>query len=317
MPKYNIKCNVSNNRGKTKTLVLGSIPNVDQIQEHLKKNIPTILKKIIEESIQDLNNFEKKLKEFGISVLRVAPNFIEDTLNVRNYFIVIDQCCYVSKKQKSLEPLLKKINNKIFVPWEGSYCPNIFIDDDYVILDGLEPSVYAFFKEKLKDKRKIITAFNQGHSDGIYTNVKKKLWITNGNVLNFKKYWPTNDVFNLSIDSNNSINRWEDYKEFSSYRNQIQQTKGRYFTYGYDLDETTQSFIEKYMKDWIGYCDETLFDLNFITIDENNVIAIGHHSKVYNTLKEYGITVHPIQFKHRFFWDSGLHCITNEIYRDP
>jgi hypothetical protein len=310
-----MKINVSNNINKTKTIVLGDVANIDEVEKTLKISVPTTVKKILEETKEDLKKIKKKIEEFGITVIKANPIGIEDSLNVRNYFVVIDDCLYISDTVSSLEDLYKKIDNKIILPDRGAYCPNIFISDDYVVLDGLPKNSYYFLRDKLKNKRKIITAFNEGHSDGMYTNLQKKLWITNGNCLDYKKFWPDNDVFELSTTNNGSINSWKEPEEWLNYRKQIKKTKGRYFIYGHNLDETTYDFIDRYLKKWLGYCDETLFDLNFIVIDAHNIIAIGNHSKVYDKLKEYNINVHPVEFRHRWFWDTGLHCLTNELER--
>ena len=78
----------------------------------------------------------------------------------------------------------------------------------------------------------------------------------------------------------------------------------------------TDLFIDQYLKSWVGYCEETLFDINLSVIDSDNVMAISQNSQVYDRLESLGITVHKVPFRHRFFWDGGLHCITNDLVRE-
>ena len=80
-----------------------------------------------------------------------------------------------------------------------------------------------------------------------------------------------------------------------------------------------QFFYEKTVRDWlghwIGYVDETVFDLNVISIDENTVITNGYDAEVYKQLKANGIEGIPFDFRHKYFWDSGLHCVTLDLKR--
>ena len=96
-----------------------------------------------------------------------------------------------------------------------------------------------------------------------------------------------------------------------------QDKNGKFFISGHTMNDEEINFIEKYLKHWVGYAEETLFDINLIVLDPNNVLVISKNSYVYNFLKEKGINVHQVDWRHRFFWDGGLHCITNEIERLP
>ena len=37
---------------------------------------------------------------------------------------------------------------------------------------------------------------------------------------------------------------------------------------------------------------------------------------VVKKLEEYGITPHIFNFRHRYFWDGGIHCITLDLDRE-
>ena len=45
-------------------------------------------------------------------------------------------------------------------------------------------------------------------------------------------------------------------------------------------------------------------------------MAISQNSLVYERLESLGVKVHKVPFRHRFFWDGGLHCITNDLVRE-
>ena len=239
----------------------------------------------------------------------------EDALNVRDGFVVIDDHMYVTEKLDCLKDLYDSVDNKTFVPHRGHYSPNIYINDDYVILDGLKREQYNYWRELLSPKRKIITAFNKGHADGIYCNVADKIWLTNGNVLNYKKYWPNIPVMELSTSNGGNVNHWPPIQE-KFRKDWLKKTNGRYVIYNSDLKDDDVKFIDEHLKTWVGYCEETLFDINLSVVDSNNVIVISQNSEVYDRLESLDIKVHKVPFRHRFFWDGGLHCITNDLVRE-
>ena len=70
------------------------------------------------------------------------------------------------------------------------------------------------------------------------------------------------------------------------------------------------------MDDWVGYVEETVFDVNMLVIDESNVIVNNYNKKAFDAFERYGITPHIINFRHRYFWDGGLHCMTSDISRE-
>jgi glycine amidinotransferase/scyllo-inosamine-4-phosphate amidinotransferase 1 len=74
--------------------------------------------------------------------------------------------------------------------------------------------------------------------------------------------------------------------------------------------------VENWLSHWIGYVDETVFDLNVVSIDENTVITNGHDIRIEKELKKYGVEMIPFDFRHKYFWDSGLHCVTLDLSRN-
>ena len=75
-------------------------------------------------------------------------------------------------------------------------------------------------------------------------------------------------------------------------------------------------FVNTWLDEWLGYVEETVFDVNMLVIDKNNVICNGYNKKVFDAFERYNITPHVVNFRHRYFWDGGLHCITSDISRE-
>lgn len=76
-----------------------------------------------------------------------------------------------------------------------------------------------------------------------------------------------------------------------------------------------KDFVSRYLSEWVGYVDETYFDVNLISLNENLVLMNGHNLDLEKKLKAYGVDCIPTNFRHRYFWDGGLHCITLDTKR--
>jgi len=73
--------------------------------------------------------------------------------------------------------------------------------------------------------------------------------------------------------------------------------------------------VQEWLQHWIGYVDETVFDINLLSIDERTVITNGYDKDVETQLKANGVEMIPFEFRHKYFWDSGLHCVTLDLKR--
>ena len=76
-----------------------------------------------------------------------------------------------------------------------------------------------------------------------------------------------------------------------------------------------KDFIKKWLEDWIGSVEETYFDVNVISINEELMITNGDNPELRAELKKRGVETIPFDFRHRYFWDGGLHCITLDVRR--
>jgi len=52
-----------------------------------------------------------------------------------------------------------------------------------------------------------------------------------------------------------------------------------------------------------------------LIVDPKNVILFNYNQTVFDALDRYGITAHVVPFRHRYFWDGGIHCVTLDLDR--
>ena len=76
-----------------------------------------------------------------------------------------------------------------------------------------------------------------------------------------------------------------------------------------------KEFVSDWLTEWIGYVDETVFDINMLSISENTVITNGYNKKAFQDFKRNGIEAIPWSFRHQYFWDGAIHCVTLDIRR--
>lgn len=75
-------------------------------------------------------------------------------------------------------------------------------------------------------------------------------------------------------------------------------------------------FVTQWLNDWIGYVDETIFDVNMLSVSEKLVITNGYNKRVYAAFNSHGVEAIPWNFRHQYFWDGAIHCVTLDLNRE-
>lgn len=146
-----------------------------------------------------------------------------------------------------------------------------------------------------------------GHSDGAFCPVKPGLIISISSIQKYNDTFPEWEVISLPGQSWGKVQPFLDLKE---------KNKGKWWIPGEEYNNDLIDYIETWLKDWVTYVEETVFDVNMLVIDEHNVICNNYNKEVFDAFERHNITPHIINFRHRYFWDGGLHCITSDIARE-
>lgn len=75
-------------------------------------------------------------------------------------------------------------------------------------------------------------------------------------------------------------------------------------------------YVMKYLSDWVGYSQETWFDVNCLSVNESTIITTGKDKENIKKLEKHGIDVIVWDYRHRYFWDGGAHCCTQDTVRE-
>jgi len=145
-----------------------------------------------------------------------------------------------------------------------------------------------------------------GHGDATYCPVCPGLIISLEDIPTYENTFPGWEVVYLPGQS------WEKVQPFLDLK---EQNAGKWWIPGYEKDQGVIYTVETWLSDWVGYVEETVFDVNMLIIDPKNVMVFNYNKTVFDALERYGITAHIVPFRHRYFWDGGIHCVTTDLNR--
>jgi hypothetical protein len=146
-----------------------------------------------------------------------------------------------------------------------------------------------------------------GHSDGTYCPVKPGLIVSLEDIPTYAETFPGWEVIYLPGQSWTKVEPFLDLKE---------KNRGKWWVPGEELNDDFTNFVESWLSHWVGYVEETVFDVNMLVVNEKNVICNNYNEQVFAAFDRHGITPHVVNFRHRYFWDGGLHCITSDLHRE-
>jgi hypothetical protein len=163
-----------------------------------------------------------------------------------------------------------------------------------------------FVNKEFPDKRNHIVNTG-GHSDATYCPVCPGLIISLKDIPTYEKTFPGWEVVYLPGQSWASIRPFINLKE---------KNKGKWWIPGFENDQSVIEVVETWLGHWTGYVEETVFDVNMLIIDPKNVMVFNYNKQVFDALERFGITPHIVPFRHRYFWDGGIHCVTADLHRE-
>ena len=145
-----------------------------------------------------------------------------------------------------------------------------------------------------------------GHGDAVYCPVTPGLIISLNDVPTYADTFPGWEVIYLPPSN---------YSHMREFEHSMKSNKGRWFMPGFEKDNNLSKIVDYYFDEWVGQVSETVFDVNILIVDPKNIIVSTHNDQVEAACARHGIEVHIVPFRHKYFWDCGTHCITNDLNR--
>ena len=338
------------------------------------------LKRICEETLEDLEGYKTILQDFGVEVIQpeMDPNerFLDNPnryprgpLQPRDAQIVLGNDCYVTgNDHPAIEEKLNKYNKLSNSNlWTMDHlCP--ISEVEYNLIAGSSYPSYEDFIKNRKNKEffedlvwhelktipqqvynyflssatafplgkrilvgktvtdleystdelqhylpafkdfDIVEANMDGHTDGNFHPIKPGAILSLYDVQTYDKTFPGWDVCYLPDQS------WHRVKGFRELK---KKNKGKWWLAGEENNDEFSHFVETWLGDWVGYVEETVFDVNVLMLDEHHCcVANPNNEQVNAFLKKHKVEPVYVPWRHRYFWDGGLHCITLDLYRE-
>jgi len=146
-----------------------------------------------------------------------------------------------------------------------------------------------------------------GHSDGCFHTIKPGAILSLNEIQTYNNTFPNWDVCYLPDQS------WAKVDGFLKLKDKV---RGKWWVPGEEENDELTHFVETWLQDWVGYAEETVFDVNVLVLDEHHVCVNNMNPTVIEFLKKHKMEPVHVPWRHRYFWDGGLHCITLDLKRN-
>lgn len=296
--------------------------------KHFDNRTEDIFCKITEKTQKELKNISKTLENLGVNVVRptfensIDPyldqqdNLIKPPICPCDWAMTIDDTLYINPQYHSgIEPFQHaidsyKANNQKVVIIDRSADPMAWVvfpsvvrlgRDMFMDYDNSSPEFkknYLIVADQLSGNHRVHMQNTGEHSDGVFCPLKEKEILSSFYRNKYDKSFPAWNVEYLKdlpkgVPTHN-FKWWVPGASFANYNNEI----------------------IKVAYTWLGNPWETIFTVNCIVIDEKNILVIKEHKKMFRYFESIGMTPHVANFDMCYFWDSGLHCLSSDVYRE-
>lgn len=209
------------------------------------------------------------------------------------------------------EHVLKQGNNVVASPID--YMNSSFITRlGEKIIVGTQS--YHDDKQKIKDSflkmfpnKKVYITDSQGHSDGCFTPITEELVISADPETDYSVTFPRAEIVQVPPE----ITLRND-----NFGKEIHLAEHKWFLTGLEHDKKLTEMVDYYFNTWVGNVQETAFMVNILMADKKNAICSSENKQVREAMKRHGVELHVVPFRHRWFWDTGIHCLTQDLDRE-
>lgn len=284
------------------------------------------LMQIARETEEDYKNIITTLESLGVSVLRPA---IDDTVTIMDFVNAEGQVNYGKASSFTLIPrppmqprdsLLVIADRLIGTQEESTWfhpdceksqldfdAPLVTVVGDRVIVDSRDNPWLPEYIQTIAPNHQIIPVMIGGHNDAVFCPVRPGLIVSTHHHDSYNDTFPGWEVKFIENQSWNAIPGWRKIKHANV---------GKWWAPAADNNAEFADFVNTWLDHWLGYVSETVFDVNMLQIDHKTILVNNYNKEMFDFFRSRGIEPIITPFRHRFFWDGGIHCITGDLYRE-
>lgn len=190
----------------------------------------------------------------------------------------------------------------------GYQAPSVTRVGDTLVVDQIEVSnLGTYLLDNYPQFRQTNHALG-GHNDGVFCPIKPGHLVTTDEKTDYSDTFPGWHVHVIK-----NPYQAANVGEFNAQRREV---NGRWWTPETKDNSEYVQFINSWLTEWVGEVEETVFEVNMLVINPELVFCTNYNKGVFDYFESIGVTPHIVPFRHRFFWDSGLHCLTLDTVRE-
>jgi len=184
---------------------------------------------------------------------------------------------------------------------------DIFFDNS----EFLRPEQSRWIQEKVCNGHdyRFHEAITDGHGDAVFAILKPGVLLSSkwDDQLDLAKDFPGWDVCKIWDSSIWAAMEVGKFKE--------ENFNGAWYVQGQTPTAEFSNFVDTYLTKWVGFVSDTVFDVNCLVLDEENVIFSAYNKQVFDYCEKHGINPIISELRHSYFWDGGVSCCTQDIRR--
>jgi len=242
------------------------------------------LKTVMHETNQDLDSLVNTLESFGVTCYRpsIVRKDLRPPISPRDYFIALGEKLLVGKVVPGYKDVIAQIDREN-IDWylnNDISSANIIRCGNHIhwdISENVQPETEKKIMGWLFDHKYKVTVTRYGwHMDGVYSIVKPGVIVAT-------RYLPELE---------------------SIYK-------------GWEICYPQAEKIQKPMPhQWGGDHTESNYDVNILSVDEGHCILPSKNIKLIKFLERNSVDPIVCELRHKAFWDNGIHCMTQDLYRE-
>jgi hypothetical protein len=295
------------------------------------------LQQILAETEEDLSNLQRTIEQYGATVLR--PDLPDKDqfvwfqtegggatlppLTPRDWQITLGNRLLRVLNIGELDSICARYGDAVVNPhkseWDEDCILNgasascivrvgrdVFFDNS----DFLRPEQTRWIVDNvLGPEYRIHEAITDGHGDAVFAILKPGVLLSSKHDVNLNLAadfpgWDVCKVWDSSIWAAMEVGKFK-----------YEQSPGAWYVQGQTPTPEFTDFVNTYLTKWTGFVAETVFDVNCLVLDEENVIFSAYNKEVFDYCQRHRINPIICELRHSYFWDGGISCCTQDIRR--
>ncbi len=183
---------------------------------------------------------------------------------------------------------------------------DVFFDNS----DYLKPEQSRWIQDNCLDSRyRFHEAITDGHGDAVFAILKPGVllsskWDDQLDLAGDFPGWDVCKIWDPSIWAAMEVGKFKQ-----------ENFNGAWYVQGQTPTAEFTSFVDSYLNKWVGFVSDTVFDVNCLVLDEENVVFSAYNKQVFDYCEKHRINPIISELRHSYFWDGGVSCCTQDIRR--